>query len=72
MKSRGCRPSISMGKGQRLSPIGEVGILLLTRVIRIGIWVMVRPRLEVVHIGSMLNRGRGKWVPDLAILSYMI
>jgi len=47
-------------------------MLLLTRVIRIGIWFMVRPRLEVVHIGSMLNRGRGKWVPDLTILSYMI
>jgi len=47
-------------------------VLLPTRIIGIGIWVMVRPRLEVVYISSMFNRGRGKWVLDLAILSYMI
>jgi len=33
---------------------------------------MVRPRLEVVHIGYMLSRGRGKRIPDLAVFNYMI
>ena len=47
-------------------------MLLPTRIIGIRIWVMVRPRLKVVHIGYMLNRGRCKWVPNLAIFSYMI
>jgi len=47
-------------------------VLLPTRVIRIVVKVMVQPRLEVVHIGSMLNMGRGKWVPYLAILIHMI
>ena len=36
-------------------------------IIGIRVWVMVWPRLEVVHIGYMLYRGRGKWVPNLAI-----
>jgi len=46
-------------------------VLLLTRIIGIRIWVMGQPRLEVVHIGYMLNR-RGKWVPNFAIFSHMI
>jgi len=33
---------------------------------------MAWPRLKVVHIGNMLNRGRGKWVPGLAIFIYMV
>jgi len=60
LKSRRCSFSIGLGKGYRVSPIREVWVLLPTRVIRIGVWVLVQPRLEVVHICSMLNWGRGK------------
>jgi len=52
--------------------MGEVWVLLSTRIIRIGIWVMVRPRLEVVHIAYMVYRGRGKRIPNLANFNYMI
>jgi len=47
-------------------------LLLPTKITGIRIWVMVRPRLEVIYIGYMLNRRRGKTVPNLAIFSYMI
>jgi len=46
--------------------------MLSTRVISIGLGVMVQPWLEVVHICNMLNGGRGKEVPNLAIHTYMI
>jgi len=68
----GCRPSISPGKGLMVSSIREVRVLLPTRITGIRIWIMVRPRLEVIHIGYMLNRGREKSVPNLAIFSHMI
>ena len=45
---------------------------LPTRIVRIGIRVMVQPRLEVIHICYMLTKGRGKRVPNLAIFNYMI
>ena len=72
LKFGGCRPSISLGKGYRLSSIREVWLLVPTRIIRIGIRVMGWPRLEVIHIGYMLTRGKGRRVPNLAIFSYMI
>jgi len=71
LKSRRCRPSIGLRKWYRISPIREVWMLVPTRVIRIRVWVMVLPGLEVVHIGNILNMGRGKWVSYLAIFSQM-
>jgi len=53
-------------------PVREIWVLFPTRVIGIGVWLMAWSRLEIVHICSMLNMGRGKWVPYLAILSHMI
>jgi len=47
-------------------------VLLPTRIIRIGVKVMVRPRLEVIYIGYMFTRGREKMVPKLSIFNHMI
>jgi len=47
-------------------------VLFPTRVVRIRVWVMIRPRLEIIHIRSMLNLGRGKRVLYLTILRHMI
>jgi len=47
-------------------------MLLPTRIIRIGVRVMGRSRSEVIHIGYILTRRRGKRVPNLAIFNHMI
>jgi len=47
-------------------------VLFPTRVVRIRVWVIVRPRLEITNICSMINMGRGKWVFYLTILRHMI
>jgi len=52
--------------------MGELRVLLSTRIIGIRIRIMGRSRLEVVYIRNMLNRGRGKWLPNLLIFSDMI
>jgi len=46
--------------------------MLPTRIVSVGIRVMVRHRLKVVNICNMLIGGRGKGVPNLAIHSYTI
>jgi len=66
-----CRPNISPEKGYRLSSIGKVWVLLPTRIIGIEIWIMVWPRLRAIHTGYMLNKGRGKRVPNSAIFSHI-
>jgi len=52
--------------------MGEVQVMLFIRIVGIGIKVMVRPRLKIVHLCSMLNGGKAKGIPNLAIHDYMI
>jgi len=47
-------------------------MILPSRIVSIGIRIMVRPRLEVIHIDNMPTRGRGKVIPNLIIYSLMI
>jgi len=61
-----------MGKRQRLISVREVWVLLPTKIVRIGIRVMVRPRLEVIHISYMLTRGRGIRLLNLTIFCHLI
>jgi len=46
--------------------------MLPTKIVSMGIRVMIRPRLEVIHIGNMLTKGTSKGIPNLTIHSLMI
>jgi len=64
--------SMSLGNRKRFIPMGEVRVMLPTKVVSIRVRVMIWPGLKVVHIGYLFTRGRGKGLPYLIMHNYMI
>jgi len=55
-----------------ITPIGQVGMVLPTRIMDVRVRVIAQLRLEVIDICNLVTRGLGKRTPNLTTQSYMV